>query len=109
MSRKPLNVELWRGEQFLRGYRVDFERSRNQEGTVPTREAHLWCFEQADSLRRGIGTVHAVCGELELHWGGDHRLSQSPDDPKCADCLDWLLDRQAHGYTQPGGCEEDAA
>jgi hypothetical protein len=93
MGRQPLNSQLWR-ERFSRGYRTDLERSRNIEGTVPTREAHLWVFKQADGLKRGIGTIHAACGEPDLHWDHSHRLSQDPGDPMCNVCLVWLADRK---------------
>jgi len=92
---EPLDAPLFKA-QPQRGFREDWERSRNAEGTVPTKEAHYWIAHPMPQFG-GACTAHAACG-LWLHYDADRRLVNRDETPLCSGCGEWAAQRIAAGH-----------
>lgn len=81
----------------MRGFKFDPERSRNLDGTVPTKEAHYWIEHPVPQL--GACTAHAACGDRMVDYDADRRLlNESGKTPLCPECADWAAQRIAAGH-----------
>lgn len=96
MSYEALDAPMW-SPRPTRGYKTDWERSRNQDGTVPTKEAHYWVMRSCEAFANAC-TVHPACGRVELHFDDQRRLLHRPTDPLCDECAAWALQRLLAGH-----------
>lgn len=96
MAWEPLDAPLW-SPRPLRGYREDWERSRNMDGTVPTKEAHYWVSQVCESFPNAC-TVHPACGRTRIRYDDMRRLVQSAEAPLCEECSGWAAQRMLAGY-----------
>lgn len=94
---EPLDAPLFKANP-MRGYREDWQRSKNLDGTIPTKEAHYWVMHPCEAFANAC-TAHAACGERSLHYDAERRLLNDPSRLRlCPACEEWALQRLLAGY-----------